>query len=339
MALSLDDRQHARRRFLEHSGYAEWSCSPFSSDASFRSYFRLQREGVTVLLMDAPPPQENAGRFKLVAKHLLDCGIRAPNVLASDLDAGFLIIEDFGDDTLTRLLDRGEDEEALYTMAVDALTHLHRHENVRGIDVGDYDDASLKRELGLFVDWFFPAATGKAMEEDAALSFYDAWESVWRSLPEARQTLVLRDYHVDNIMRVGPESTLDACGLLDFQDAVIGPRCFDLMSLLEDARRDVSEETTRKMITRYKRAMSDSADPEFDTWYSVMAVHRHMRILGVFVRLWRRDGKPAYLRHLPRVARLLLSHRDSEDLHPVFEWLDRHIPHLAQTAASLSEGH
>lgn len=133
-----------------------------------------------------------------------------------------------------------------------------------------------------------------------------------------------------NLMRIGIGTGITNCGMLDFQDATTGPQCFDVMSLLEDARWEVSRELAELMLDRYKKAMADDLDRHFDRWYAAMAAHRHMRVLGVFVRLWRRDGKPDYLGHLRHVVGLLESHRYVPHLDSIFDWIDAHVPNLLE---------
>lgn len=338
MNLKKENREIKRIKFLQINGYGSWSIQAFTADASFRRYFRLKQGKESVLLMDAPPPHENIERFQLVAKHLNDCGIRAPHTYAFDSSNGFLIVEDFGDDTFTRMLDNGENPERLYTMAVDTLVRLHKNKKATNIAIEPFDLNVFIAEAELFIDWYYPAVVGRQATDLVRESYYDAWNSVWNELPPVKNpTIALCDYHVDNVMRIGNGFNVENCALLDFQDAVIGAQCIDLMSLLEDARRDVSGKLIVELITRYKLAMADRIDPGFDRWYAVTAAHRHMRVMGVFVRLCKRDHKDVYLCHLPRVARLLESHRNHTILSPIYNWLEKHLPNLVESAQSLSQ--
>lgn len=321
-----------RQTFLKAKGYEDWQVVRLGSDASFRRYFRLIRGDESLILMDAPPPEENAGRYKLVAEHLAECGLRVPLVFASDIDQGFLILEDFGDFTFKRLLDEGEDPKKLYSMAIDTLHELHRSERALKLQVAPYSRDVLNTEARLFIEWYVPACSGDHLRQSAVESYFEAWNTVWNSLPPFRPVLILGDYHVDNLMQTGSGTGTSNCGVLDFQDATIGPQCFDVMSLLEDARREVPRELAELMLDRYKNAMADDVDRHFDQWYAALAAHRHMRVLGVFVRLWCRDSKPVYLAHLPHVVRLLESHRHEQHLRSIFDWLDAHVPNLQEGA-------
>jgi hypothetical protein len=277
--------------------------------------------------MDAPPPQEDVVPYIAVAQLLRRLGFSAPEVFAEDRAAGFLLIEDFGDDTYTRLLDRGADEPALYTLAVDTLVELQRAVEARGNpDLPPYDAERLLAEAALLVDWYAPAALGERLSDARREEYLDLWGTL---LPQAAlpdDTLVLRDYHVDNLMLLRDRSGVQGCGLLDFQDAVCGPPSYDLVSLLEDARRDVPAELSRQMTERYLAAFPAVDRAAFLRSAAILAAQRNCKILGIFTRLWRRDGKPRYLVHLPRIWRLLEQELAHPALDPMARWLNRHLP-------------
>ena len=223
---------------------------PLAGDASFRRYYRLAGDGGSAVLMDAPPPQEDVGPYVVVAALLRDLGFSAPEVLAEDCGDGFLLLEDFGDDTYTRLLDRGVDEPALYGLAVDTLVALQRAVAARGaLGLPLYDVERLLAEAALLVDWYRPLARRLLRDEYLAL-----WRAVLPLAAGSPPTLVLRDYHVDNLMLLPDRPGVRGCGLLDFQDAVSGPPSYDLVSLLGDARRDVPAALRQAMTERYLAA-------------------------------------------------------------------------------------
>ena len=233
-------------------------------------------------------------------------------------------MEDFGNDTYTRLLARGEPERPLYELAVDTLVALHRHSRTAEVALSAYDTAAFIDEALLLVDWYLPWLNADFTGSESSVErFVQAWTDVFEALPPAPDTLVLRDFHVDNLMQLSGRQGVAACGLLDFQDALIGPSAYDLVSLLEDARRDVCGELGLDMRSRYYTAMDLVPDQvaAFESWYRVLGAQRHCKVLGIYVRLWRRDGKDTYLQHLPRVARLLRSHLDSDELAPLSAWL------------------
>ncbi len=299
--------------FLYGCGWGDARPAPLASDASFRRYYRLGGNGRRAVLMDAPPPQEDVVPYIAVAQLLRRLGFSAPEIFAEDRTRGFLLIEDFGDDTYTRLLERGADEPALYTLAVDTLIALQRAVEAEGTpDLPAYDAGRLLAEAALLVDWYAPAALGEPLSDARRDEYLDLWR---RLLPQAAlpgETLVLRDYHVDNLMLLPDRSGVQGCGLLDFQDAVCGPPSYDLVSLLEDARRDVPADLRRQMTERYFEAFPALDRAAFLRSAAILAAQRNCKILGIFTRLWRRDGKPRYLVHLPRIWRLL----EEELAHP-----------------------
>lgn len=323
-----DDRRHA---FLGRCGWGDAEVEALPSDASFRRYYRLHRGTDRAMLMDAPPDKEDVRLYVTVARHLVSLGLSAPRIEAADEADGFVLIEDFGDATYTRLLDGGADPEPLYAMAVDVLAAMHGEPRATEVDVPPYDTPALLDEAALLADWYLPAMTGRATVPDVRAAWLDAWRIVFDAMPPARESLVLRDYHVDNLMLLDGRNGVAACGLLDFQDALIGPCAYDLVSLLEDARRDVTEELTRAMRVRYADAVPDVAGPAFDAWYTVLGAQRHAKVAGIFVRLCVRDGKPVYLPHIPRVMRLLAGalDREADRLAPVHRWFDAHLPDLS----------
>lgn len=274
--------------------------------------------------MDAPPPQEDVRPFLAVTRLLHGLGLSAPRLLAEDAAAGLLLLEDFGDATYTRLLGDGADERRLYALAVDVLAHIHR--DFRGATLPPYDEARLLAEAALLVDWYLPAVRGRPTEPALREEYLATWRSVLPLARGAPETLVLRDYHVDNMMLLEGRDGVAACGLLDYQDAVIGPASYDLVSLLEDARRDVPEALRREMLGRYLAAMPGTGREAFMTSYAVLGAQRNAKIVGIFTRLCRRDGKPHYLRHIQRVWRLLEGDVRHAALAPVRAWLDRHVP-------------
>jgi aminoglycoside/choline kinase family phosphotransferase len=322
--------------FLADCGWGGVDPEPLAGDASFRSYYRVRENGRRAVVMDAPPPQEDVAPFVAVAALLRDLGFSAPEILAEDRRQGFLLLEDFGDDTYTRLIARGADERELYALAVDTVAALQCAVARRGApDLPPYDEARLLAEAVLLVDWYVPAVLGTPLPAATRDEYLALWR---RILPQAalpRPTLVLRDYHVDNLMRLPDRPGVRGCGLLDFQDAVRGPPSYDLVSLLEDARRDVPAGLRQEMTERYLAAFPALDRALFARSAAILAAQRNCKILGIFMRLWRRDGKPHYLAHIPRLWRLLAEDLSHPALAPLARWLGRHLPPAARIIPDL----
>ncbi len=324
----MSARDDVIQAFLEAQGWGAAERRILAADASFRRYLRLQRAGERAVLMDAPPP-EDVRPFERVSGLLLGLGLSAPRPLAVDEDAGLMLLEDLGDATFTRVLARGDDEAALYRLAIDTLIALHRgwSQDLPGAeDLPEYDEARLLEEAVLLTDWFLPALRGAATPAPLRDSYIEAWREVFpvaRALPE---TLVLRDYHVDNLMVLEGRAGVAACGLLDFQDAVRGSPAYDLVSLLEDARRDIAPSLVEEMFERYHAAFEGLDGELLRAAMSVLGAQRNAKIIGIFTRLDRRDHKPDYLTHIPRVWRLLQGDLAHPALAPVRAWFDREIP-------------
>jgi aminoglycoside/choline kinase family phosphotransferase len=269
------------------------------------------------MLMDAPPPHEDPAPFLRAAKWLDENALRAPRIHAEDEARGLVLLEDFGETRMRDYLDEWPgDETAIYSAAIDALVELHR------LPPGPFLDYALSdymREARLLTEWFCPA---QGLQVDTA-GYGAAWEQVLvQLLPRQRPGVaVLRDYHAENIMLLG---SLEKQGLLDFQDALNGHRAYDLVSLLQDARRDVSPELEAAMFDRYVQ----TADPgeDFLADYARLGAQRNAKIVGIFVRLWQRDGKRRYLDLIPRVWGLLERDLSHPALAPVAAWFDANIP-------------
>ncbi|HEX4848643.1 MAG TPA: phosphotransferase, partial [Novosphingobium sp.] len=304
--------------FLAAAGWGEAAIEPLAGDASFRRYFRLRRaSGKTAMLMDAPPPHEDPQPFLRAAKWLDANGLRAPRILAEDAERGLVLLEDFGEVRMREYLDSWPaDERDVYRAAIDTLVELHR------LPAGPFLDYSMSeyiREAKLLTDWFCPAQN---LYIDGP-GYVAAWEKVLGDmLPRQRPGVaVLRDYHAENIMLLG---SLAEQGLLDFQDALNGHPAYDLVSLLQDARRDVAQELEAEMFDYYVEKTGAGAD--FLADYARLGAQRNAKIVGIFVRLWKRDGKPRYLDFIPRVWAYLERDLSHPALAPVAAWFDANIP-------------
>jgi len=319
MAPKMIPPEHAPA-FLASCGWEGAQILPLAGDASFRRYFRVVHGDRTAVLMDAPPKHEDVRPFVAVAEWLAEAGLTAPEILARDMEQGLLLLGDFGDWRLREILDDDPSRESeLYELATDVLVHLHQHDPMPGLPPHGLDQ--WLEELKLFTDWYCPAV-GLSVECE---SYRDAWAKVLQ--PVAADGLgpvtVLRDYHAENVMLVKGREGVAHFGLLDFQDALAGHPAYDLASVLEDARRDVSPEIERAMLERYVAATGKGE--AFKRAYWALAAQRNTRILGVFTRLWKRDNKAHYTQFQPRMWGLLERDLARPGLEPVREWFDANV--------------
>jgi aminoglycoside/choline kinase family phosphotransferase len=314
--------------FLAAAGWAGAQVLPLAGDASFRRYFRVLGDGRRAVLMDAPPPHEDPRPFIRVAEHLTGVGLAAPRILHRDLDLGLLLIEDFGDDRLRETLDADPAQEmGLYGGVVDVLVALHAHAPAADLPVHGLD--TWLDEVMLFPDWYGPAVD-LTLDRDA---FRAAWHQVLEPVASdgIAPVTVLRDFHAENIMLIDGGEGVARFGLLDFQDALVGHPAYDLASVLEDARRDVTPSVERAMIDAYVAATG--RDVRFERAYWALAAQRNMRILGVFCRLWKRDGKPGYRKFQPRMWGLFERDLAAPGLAPLKAWFDANVPADKRAAA------
>jgi aminoglycoside/choline kinase family phosphotransferase len=301
--------------FLARHGYGRARRTPLAGDASARRYERLTGGPTPAILMHSPP-QIGVEPFRSVARWLHACGMSAPEIIATDAEIGQVLLEDLGDDLFSRVLARDGDEASLYAAAVDLLLDLQRRPPPP--DLPAYDDAKLLAEALLLTEWYAPDAPA------------DGYLAIWQALlPWVRvgaACLVYVDDHADNLLWLPERQGHRRVGLLDFQDARLGPPAYDLVSLLEDARRDVPPALAEAMIARYLAARPDLEPEAFRTAYAVLGAQRNAKILGLFTRLARRDGKTAYLALLPRVRAHLQRDLAHPILAPLQAWFAEHAP-------------
>ena len=354
------------RAFLDSAGWGGAVCEPLTGDASARKYFRLRKQNRSAILMDASRVLDSVAPFIRVGGHLRQLGFSAPEIFSRDAAAGLLLLEDFGDDTFARLLDKapkanpksppppcnggeGRGEEArlfpaqnpspqpsprlggarepealsiglLFTLATDFLVALHRHPQAVPVNLRPYSPEQMLADLELFLEWRAPGISGAAQEE-----FRAAWRAALPLAHRVPESLLLRDYHAANLMLLPERAGVRQAGLLDFQDAYRGPVTYDLVSLLEDARHDVPESLREKMLSRYAAQFPGLDKSLFETSLAVLAALRHTRVLAIFERLARRDGRDEYRRlHSPRVERLLQRALRHPALDAVKHWMNRH---------------
>ena len=342
------------RHFLTAAGYLEAKRQRMAGDASIRSYARLIRDDGAVILMNSPrrpdgPPiyhgrsysaavhlAEDVRPFVAIAAGLRERGFSAPAIYHADLDAGFLITEDLGRDGVTE----GSPPQPIasrYQAATDLLAALHSEflpdfvsvTPDLGYAIPSFDADAMLVEIGLMPEWYLPDRNVE-LSEAARGEFVKMWGVLLRKSTLAARTWVLRDFHSPNLLWLEQRQGIGKVGLLDFQDAVMGPAAYDLASLLQDARLDVPEQLELSLLTRYIRARR-ATDSLFDAagfaeLYAILSAQRNTRLLGTFARLNRRDGKPQYLRHQPRIWTYLTRSLAHPALAPMREWYADHVP-------------
>lgn len=304
----MPDRDHLAADFATRAGWGAARRLPLAGDASARRYVRLvAASGATSVLMDAPPGLvEPVADFTRVARHLRNLGLSAPEVLAEDPAQGFLLLEDLGDALFARRLEADPDLEApLYTAATDVLVHLNTVPPLPGLPV--YDIAMMADYVSVLPEHY---AGGDAAPLVAAMR-----DALTRLVPDT-EAMILRDYHAENLLWLPDRTGLACVGLLDFQLAMRCHPAYDLVSLLQDARRDVAPAVEAAMVARF--AAATGADPgAFAATYAALGAQRNLRIIGLFARLAREAGKTRYLAMIPRVwalAQRCLSHPELADL-------------------------
>lgn len=315
---TLPSHLQASCQFLAGTGWSQARWEPLSGDASARIYYRLRLGQQTAVLMDARHLLETVPPFIAIDEHLGRLGLSVPRILAKAPTAGLLLLEDFGDYTFSRLLDDGADPERFYGLATDVLIAIHRHPHAVPTGLRAYDPDRMLQDLELFLDWCTPG-----ISEQGRAAFVAAWRAV---LPLAHQVPVSflhRDYHAANLMWLPDRPGVRQVGVLDFQDAYQGPITYDLVSLFEDARRDVPQPVRQRMLERYLREFPALDRDTFWTSMAVLAAVRHTRVLAVFERLSQRDHKPAYKQlHSKRVQHLLRQALQHPSLSLLKRWFD-----------------
>lgn len=318
------NRTEQIKAFIENAGWASANVTALAGDASNRRYDRLtKQDGATAVLMDAPPEKgEDVRPFVTIAQSLAAAGLSAPHILHRDDASGFLLIEDLGDRLFAHEIPvNPQAEERLYTAAVDVLTHLHA---APAPDLPPYMSTTTATLAALAYDWYQFGATG-GLDAAARQAFLDGFAPLLRPYDDALDVLILRDYHAENLLWLPDRNGVARVGLLDFQDAMRGHRAYDLVSVLQDARRDVPVGIESAMKNRFIAQNNLNTDA-FEAAYVVFGLQRNLRILGVFARLCLRNGKAHYVDLIPRVW----SHIQTNLHHPATASLaaliDRDLP-------------
>lgn len=335
---------NATNSFLAAHGYADATRAPLPQDAGHRRYTRLTGGPQPALLMDcadAPKvgltPEEDLLPFLRLARHITAIGLSAPAILAEDAPHGLLLVEDLGQETHAGLLDAGAGPLPLYTAAAEALAALHAAPPPAGLPMWEAPRMA-ETAAQTFLGWWWPATFGAEAAEAVRSEFAEAMRSMLEPFAGAG-CLVHRDYFPANLMHLPERPGPRRVGILDFQDAALGHPAYDMVSLVEDARRDVAPDVREAALARYLAARPELNAADFRAAMAAMAAQRHLRVAALWVRLAKRDGKPGYLRHGPRCWALLERALEHPAAAPLAHFLDRHVPaELRRNPATLPEG-
>lgn len=349
-------RLQAISEFLERSAWADARLAYLQGDASARRFARLKRDGRSAVLMDAPrqpdgPPIRDGKPYSRIAhlaedirpwvavtRALRQADLSAPEIIAHDLEAGLLLVEDLGDDVFGSAVHQGRDQAELWQAAVDVLLHLRQQgipsfpplEDGFTHSLPRYDRDALQIEIELLLDWYWPALKGSPAPDRLRTEYLRLWRAIFDELLKQPTGWVLRDYHSPNLLWLPDRKGLQRVGILDCQDALEGPVAYDLVSLLQDARIDVPESLEQQLYRHYCQSVAvrepDFDQATFDFAYAALGAQRNTKILGIFARLSRRDGKKGYLRHLPRIWRYLDRDLGHPKLLPLKKWYEANFP-------------
>jgi aminoglycoside/choline kinase family phosphotransferase len=359
-------RDDLRRAFLTAAGLADAQAERMPGDASTRSYTRLHRTGAApLILMDAPradesppcgrddtPQQRQAAGYNALQRlaacrvdafvgadlYLRSLGLSAPEVVAFDVESGFAVLEDLGQDLFARRIEAGEPPKPFYDAAIDLLVRLHAEPAPSALPVPGhtpwplltYDALALKTATDILPAWLPKLTPGLTFSDDALAAWDSLWAPIHRRGEAGAKVFTHRDYHAENLIWLDEREGLARVGLLDFQDAVLAHPAWDLAALLQDARRDVAPELEAAMLERYLDAGLQADRPAFLSDYAALATLNNVRVVGIFARLIARDGKPRYRAFLPRMWRILDRNLAHPDLAELKAWFDQNVPPAAR---------
>lgn len=359
------DRHAEIDAFLAAAGWGDAVRQPLAGDASSRRYIRLNRGSHRAILMDQPQAAEtpvapagasvetrrrlgynalarlagaDCARFVAVAAHLRSLGLSAPEILAADTPAGLVLLEDLGEALFADVLAAGGDEAELYRAAAEVLARLHAapapatlpNGQPGGLPLHAYDETALLAEIDLLTEWYFPVGVGRPADPEEIAEHRGLWQAALGGVDTS--VFVHRDFHAQNLIWLPDRKGAARVGLIDFQDAVAGARAYDLISLTEDARRDVCAAVGTLTTDHYLAAMAAGGHPldraAFAAEAALFAAQRNVKIVGIFARLHKRDGKAQYLRYLPRVWSYLRRDLEHPALAALKIWYERKIPQV-----------
>ncbi len=294
----MSNRLPQMRQWLDSLGYQDYTIEVASADASFRSYWRLRQDDESWIVMDAPPDKEPCDAYVMVAKKLTDKGLSAPQILHENHDQGFLLLTDFGNQSYLQALN-ADNAGSLYADAIEVINRMQSR--IDANDLPPYDEALLRYEMGLFDEWFLGKLLGIALEQNQLETWQAITDSLVQNALAQPRVFVHRDFHSRNLMKLERGNP----GIIDFQDAVKGPVTYDLVSLLRDCYIEWPQVQVDQWVSDFRNNTEldqlQGIDAEqFKRWFNLMGIQRHLKAVGIFSRLNLRDGKPQFMRDIPR---------------------------------------
>tara|TARA_X000001036_G_scaffold15915_1_gene13313 strand:- start:560 stop:1540 length:981 start_codon:yes stop_codon:yes gene_type:complete len=313
--------------FVLNCGFKEEDIIPIKNDASFRKYYRIKNK--KLIVMDAPPDKgESIEQFRAIADIIHTFNLSAPQIVSFDTKQGFMLLEDFGQTSFSNILNK-DNESKLYKKAIEVLIQINKQSKSKEKQLSklkSYSIDLLVNESLLFIDWYLEKRKGELVSSDQKKEFIKILNDFYNNIKPQSSTLVLRDYHVDNLFFLNNQKSLKQVGLIDFQDAVIGSPLYDLASLLEDVRRPLRRNLQKKLLEIYIKAISiNGQDAEREMRF--FSIQRNLKILGIFCRLSIRDKKDGYLKYLPNAVKLLRKNLQDPFFINLVNWLKQFKNH------------
>ena len=313
--------------FVLNCGFKEEDIIPIKNDASFRKYYRIKNK--KLIVMDAPPDKgESIEQFRTIADIIHTFNLSAPQIVSFDTKQGFMLLEDFGQTSFSNILNK-DNESKLYKKAIEVLIEINKQSKSKEKKISklkSYSIDLLVNESLLFIDWYLEKRKGELVSSDQKKEFIKILNDFYNNIKPQSSTLVLRDYHVDNLFFLTNQKSLKQVGLIDFQDAVIGSPLYDLASLLEDVRRPLRRNLQKKLLEIYIKAISINVqDAEREMRF--FSIQRNLKILGIFCRLSIRDKKDGYLKYLPNAVKILRKNLKDPFFINLVNWLKQFKNH------------
>ena len=323
----MNNRDLTLHRFVINCGFKKEDIISIKNDASFRKYYRIKNK--KLIVMDAPPDKgESIEQFRAIADIIHTFNLSAPQIVSFDTKQGFMLLEDFGQTSFSNILNK-DNESKLYKKAIEVLIQINKQSKSKEKKISklkSYSIDLLVNESLLFIDWYLEKRKGELVSSDQKKEFIQILNDFYNNIKPQSSTLVLRDYHVDNLFFLNNQKSLKQVGLIDFQDAVIGSPLYDLASLLEDVRRPLRRNLQKKLLEIYIKAINFNVqDAEREMRF--FSIQRNLKILGIFCRLSIRDKKDGYLKYLPNAVKLLRKNLQDPFFINLVNWLKQFKNH------------